>query len=663
MPLAARPSLGDERGGRERNVARAACRGYAPPAMAPRKSRLFRGLLGPVLAGALAACGGGKAPSSAAPASAERNAPAAAASDTETARLNEWLDARFEEELDFSPLRKTVLGRKDDYDKIDDVSEAEGDRELAWRSATVEELRRTFDRARLSPEAKTSYDLWVYTLERDERVKPFRRRFYTFHQMDGPQTELPQTLIAYHRVDDAADMRAYSARIGGIARAIDQYVERAKLAASEGVHAPRFAYAEVLRQARALETGAPFAGAGDAPLWADAKSKIDALVAAGKIDAAGAEELRSAARSALLEKFKPSYDRLIAWVESDQPNSDEVATGVWKLPDGPAFYTERLVDQTTTDMTAEEIHELGLREVERIKSEMDAIRQRVGFSGTLPEFFAFVRTDPRFRFPNTDEGREAYLAESRADIAAVKALLPKFFGLLPKADLVVKRVEAFREQPGAAQHYQQGTPDGSKPGTYYVHLIDMNSMPKPELESVAYHEGIPGHHLQIAIAQELTGVPKFRTQTFFNAYTEGWGLYAERLAKDMGRYEDPYSDFGRLSAELWRAIRLVVDTGLHSKRWTEEQAVEYFRANSPIAEGQIRAEVRRYIVMPGQATSYKIGMLKILELRSRAQAALGEKFDIRAFHDVVLGGGALPLSILERRVDDWIAASRTRGAD
>ncbi|HUL82102.1 MAG TPA: DUF885 domain-containing protein [Gammaproteobacteria bacterium] len=621
------------------------------------------GLALSVLAAALGACGGKPAPAAGEPPTARAGAPAQPASDAETARLNEWLDARFEEELTFSPIRKTRLGRKDDYDKIDDVSEAAGDAQLAWRRATVAELRRAFDYAKLSPEGKTSYDLWVYGLEQAERETPFRRRVYTFHQMDAQQTALPQFLINYHRVDDAADMRAYVARIGGVARAIDQLVQRAKLAAGEGVHAPRFAYAEVLRQARALVTGAPFAGAGDAPVWADAKAKIDALAAAGKIDAAAAGELRAAARTALLEKFKPSYDALIAWVESDQGNSDEVATGVWKLPDGPAFYAERLVDRTTTDMSAEEIHELGLREVERIKGEMDAIRRRVGFAGTLPEFFEFMRKDPRFRFPNTDEGREAYLTESRADIAAVRALLPKYFGLLPKADLVVKRVEAFREQPGAAQHYQQGTPDGSKPGTYYVHLIDMNAMPRPELESVAYHEGIPGHHLQIAIQQELTGVPKFRTQLFFTAYVEGWGLYAERLAKEMGRYEDPYSDFGRLSAELWRAIRLVVDTGLHAKRWTEQQAVEYFTANSPIAEGQIRSEVRRYIVLPGQATTYKIGMLKILELRARAQAALGDKFDIRAFHDVVLGGGALPLSILERRVDEWIAASGGRGAN
>ena len=409
-------------------------------------------------------------------------------------------------------------------------------------------------------------------------------------------------------------------------------------------------------QARALITGAPFEGDGDAPLWKDAQAKIDALVANGKIDAARAEALREGARTALIERFKPAYDALIAFVETDLPNADEIATGVWKLPEGTAFYEQRLASSTTTKMTAEEIHALGLSEVARIKTEMEAIKDKVGFTGALQEFFTFVRENPQFYFPSTDEGREAYLQAARDHFDTIQSRLPDFFGLLPKAGIVVKRVEAFRELPGAAQHYVPGTPDGTRPGVYYAHLIDMSSMPKPTMESIAYHEGIPGHHMQIAIAQELTGVPQFRTQSFFTSYTEGWGLYAERLAKEMGAYEDPYADFGRLGAEIWRAIRLVVDTGLHAKQWTEEDAVQYFIANSPNAEGQARAEVRRYIVNPGQATAYKIGMLEILKLRANAQAALGDKFDIRGFHDAVLGGGAMPLAILERRVNDWVAA-------
>lgn len=585
-------------------------------------------------------------------------APFAERAAQETARLNEWLDARYEEQLDFSPLTKTQLGRKDDYDRIDDFSERGAEERLEWRRATVEELERSFDRTALTPEGQTSYDLWRYGLERAEAGWPFRRRGYVFHQMSGPHTELPQALISFHRVDEEADMVAYVARIGEAARALGEALERARVAASEGVHAPRFAYDAVIEQSRALLTGAPFEGLGESPLYADATSKIDSLVRAGKIDAARAEELRTAAATALTQRLRPAYEALIAWAEADRAASPEVVTGVWQLPEGEAFYVERLAANTTTAMTADEIHALGLAEVERIHGEMETLKRQVGFDGTLQEFFASVRADPRFLFPNTDEGREGYLQTSRDFYANIEARLPEFFGLRPKAGLVVKRVEAFREQPGAAQHYQRGTPDGSRPGTYYVHLVDMNSMPKFDMESVAYHEGIPGHHLQIALAQELTGLPQFRTQTFYTAYGEGWGLYAERLAKEMGGYRDPYSDFGRLGAEIWRAIRLVVDTGLHAKGWTEEQAVQYFLANGPTSEGQVRAEIRRYLVMPGQATAYKVGMLEILKLRERAAAALGDHFDIRAFHDTVLGGGPLPLSILERRVDDWIASAR-----
>ncbi len=293
---------------------------------------------------------------------------------------------------------------------------------------------------------------------------------------------------------------------------------------------------------------------------------------------------------------------------------------------------------------------------------MEAIKHEVGFTGDLPAFFAELRDskdNPLYYYPDTDEGRAAYIRDATAAIDKIKAVLPQYFGLLPKADLVVKRVEPFREQPGAAQHYFPGTPDGSRPGVYYAHLSDMKAMPKHELEVIAYHEGLPGHHMQISIAQELTGVPTFRRQAGFGAYAEGWGLYSEWLAREMpGTYQDPYSRFGRLGSEIWRAIRLVVDTGLHSKGWSEQQAVQYFLANSATTGAQARSEIRRYLVIPGQATSYKIGMLKIQALRRKAEAALGDTFDIRAFHDTVLGGGALPLTILEKRVDRWIAASR-----
>lgn len=610
----------------------------------------------------LSACGN-RGDDAAATAEAEEQHSAAMARETEaeTARINEWFAERWEEQLDFSPIRKTFLGRKDeDYDKIDDLSEQAEVEQLEWRRRTTAEMKESFDYDRLTPEAKMSYDVWTYELERAERAQPFLRLNYVFTQMQGPQAFLPQFLIAFHKVDDESDMQAYVTRIAGISRGLDQLLERAQVGAKEGVRPPRFAYEGVLEQARGIIRGEPFGGDGESPLWADASAKIDALQKDGKIDEAEAKELRDGTRRALLGSFKPAYDALIAWFEADMPNADAEASGVGSLPRGLEYYDERLAFATTTDMTADEVHEYGLQEVTRIRTEMERIKENVGFEGTLQEFFTFLREDPQFFFPDTDTGREGYLEAAREHLAFINERLPDYFGLLPKADLEVKRVEAFREQPGAAQHYFPGTPDGSRPGIYYAHLSDMNAMPKHQLEVVAYHEGNPGHHMQISIAQELESVPEFRTQSFFNAFSEGWALYSELLAKEMGAYDDPYSDFGRLSTEIWRAIRLVVDTGIHAKGWSEDEAVDYFLANSSLAEGAIRSEVQRYIVWPGQATSYKIGMMKILELRDRAQAELGDGFDIRSFHDTVLGGGALPLEILERRVDAWIEDRKSR---
>jgi uncharacterized protein (DUF885 family) len=578
--------------------------------------------------------------------------------EAETARINDWFEARWEEQLDFSPIQKTFLGRKDDYEKIDDLSEAAEEAQLAWRRRVTAEMKDSFDYELLTDEARMSYDVWLYELERAERAVPFRRHAYVFMQMQGPQAFLPQFLIAFHKVDEPADMEAYITRIAGISRAIDQLLDRAKVAADEGIRPPRFAYEGVLEQAGNLVDGEPFGGEGQAPLWKDANAKVDGLLQAGKIDETRAGVLREAARKALLESFKPSYEALIAWVEADVPNTDEEAQGAGALPDGLAYYDQRLSFATTTDMNADEIHEYGLAEVARIHSEMEEIKNSVEFEGSLQEFFTFLREDPQFFFANTDEGREGYLQAARDHIGYIESRVPEFFGLVPKADLEVRRVEPFREQPGAAQHYFPGTPDGSRPGIYYAHLADMNAMPKHQLEVVAYHEGLPGHHMQIAIAQELENVPEFRTQSFFNAYAEGWGLYSELLAKEMGAYEDPYSDFGRLSSEIWRAIRLVVDTGIHAKGWSEQQAIDYALENSSNADGSVRSEVHRYFVVPGQATSYKIGMMKILELREHAKNELGDRFDIRGFHDAVLGGGGLPLGILERRVDEWIASRK-----
>jgi uncharacterized protein (DUF885 family) len=589
-------------------------------------------------------------------------APQPPAGNDETARLNAWFEKKFEEQLAFSPIQQTFLGRKSGA--IDDFSIAAQDKVVAWQRASVAEMKKSFDYAKLTPEAQTSWDIWVYQLEQTEAALPFRTNAYIFEQMNAIHAFFPQLLIAFHRVDGVPDMNDYINRIREAGRAMRQLIVVSKQNAVEGVRPPRFAFDFVIDESTKIITGVPFDETGaDSPIWADVKAKVADFQKKGVIDQKQADAMLAEARAALTGPFRSAYQELIAWQKQDRDKSPEKTSGVASLPNGVAYYNERLANQTTTNLTADEIHKIGLAEVARLRSEMMAIKDEVGFKGDLPAFFAELRDkkdNPTYYYPDTDEGRQAYITDATAAINKIKAVLPKYFGILPKADLVVKRVEAFREQPGAAQHYFPGTPDGSRPGIYYAHLSDMKAMPKSELEVIAYHEGLPGHHMQIAIAQELTSVPTFRRQAGFTAYSEGWGLYSEWLAREMpGTYQDPYSRFGRLGSEIWRAIRLVVDTGLHSKGWSQEQAVQYFLANSATTEAQARSEIRRYMVLPGQATSYKIGMLKIQELRRKAEAALGSRFDIRAFHDTVLGGGAMPLTILEKRVDKWIASVRS----
>ncbi len=586
-------------------------------------------------------------------------AESASTAQSETERLNEWFEAKYEEQVSRSPIQMTFLGRDQDQDKVDDFSLEAQEEQIEWQRQSVEELKANIDYDKLSDDAKISYDIWVYQWKQTEAGLPFMYNGYIFEQMRGIQGFFPQLLIAFHKVEDGEDMENYVSRIDESARALRQLIELSKASAEKGVRPPRFSFEFVIDGSKKIISGAPFDDSGeDSAIWADAKGKIDGLVSAGTIDAAKGDELKAAAKEALLGDWHAAYKELIAWQEEDIVNTSEIGQGVGSLPNGEAYYNERLANQTTTSLTADEIHQIGLEEVERLRGEMIAIKDEFGFEGSLPEFFTFLRDtkdDERLYYPNTDEGRQGYIDDATAAIDNLRPVLPEYFGIMPKAELVVKRVEPFREQAGAAQHYFPSTPDGSRPGVYYAHLLDMKSMPKRELEVIAYHEGLPGHHMQIAIQQELEGVPTFRTQAGFTAYSEGWGLYSELLAKEMpGTYVDPLSDFGRLGSEMWRAIRLVVDTGIHSKGWTEEQALEFFMANSAAPEPQARSEVRRYMVIPGQATSYKIGMLKIQELRSDAEAALGDDFDIRGFHDTILGGGAMPLEILERRVDLWV---------
>ena len=580
-----------------------------------------------------------------------------AAENSETARLNDWFDEKYEEQLLLSPLGLTQLGRKEKYGEVDDFSQEAAEDRLEWRRESVREMEEKFDYDLLTDEAKISYDLWKLILERAENAWQWRDHGYAFEQMGGWQSTPPQFLIAFHAVHTEQDMVDYISRIEGFAVATNELLEQTKASADKGIRPPAFAYEGALDQAKKVITGAPFDDGEPSALWSDANSKIDWLVKEELISQERAEELRADASAALTGPFQESYKDVIAFLSEDVANTDE-SHGAGDLPDGEAYYNFMLQQSTTTDLTADEIHDIGLAEVARLKDEMIAVKDEFGFDGDLQEFFVFLRDtkdDERLYFPNTDEGRQGYIDEATKYINNIKEHLPEYFGLLPKADVIVKRVEPFREQDGAAQHYNAGTPDGSRPGVYYAHLSDMTAMPKRELEVIAYHEAIPGHHMQISIAQELEDIPQFRTQQFYNAYVEGWALYSEWLAKEMpGTYQDPLSEFGRLGSEIWRGIRLVVDTGLHSKGWTKQQAIDYFLANSAITEAQAKAEIERYITWPGQATGYKIGMIRIQELRADAEEELGEDFDIRGFHDAVLGGGGLPLDLLEKRVDQWV---------
>lgn len=609
-----------------------------------------------VLMSGLAACGsqspGNSDPSTDQTATQEVDA----AKIAETERLNAWFEEKFNEEIARSPMSATFLGSRENYDKWDDASEAAQQADLEIQRANVAEMREIFDPANLTGQGQLSFRLAGYELERDEIAAKWRGYNYAFSQMRGSHAGIASFLIGQHKVTSKSDAEAYIARLKGVETYLGQNLENAKTSAERGIRPPLFVYDFVIEGAANVVDGYPFEGVGPespSPLYADFTGKTDALVTNGTITPDEADQLNFEARGALLDHVYPTYFDLITWVSEDKANAT-TDDGAWKHPSGAEYYRDRLSLMTTTDMSADEVHNLGLSEVARIHDEMRTIMTEVGFEGSLQDFFNFTRTDAQFFKPTTEQGKAEYLTEATAMIDTMRDALPSVFNTFPQAELEVKAVEAFREKAAGKAFYQRPAPDGSRPGVYYANLYRMEDMPLYQMEALAYHEGIPGHHMQLAISQELTGIPKFRKYGGYTAYTEGWGLYSEFLPKEMGFYEDPYSDFGRLAMELWRAARLVVDTGLHEKQWTREEAIDYLLTNTPNPEGDARKAIERYIVMPGQATAYKIGMIKIVELREDARARLGDAFDIRDFHDVVLKDGPVPLEILEENVEAWI---------
>lgn len=573
----------------------------------------------------------------------------AVAVQTESQRLATFFQESFDEDVSSSPIWQSYLGIKDDYDKWDDVSDASTQAEIDKITARLAQSK-TFDTSQLSAQEQLSLQIFQQDIERQLANDEFRHHVYIMHQFRAAHTFIPSFLINIHRINDISDADAYIQRLHGVSAMFDQVIDQLRIREKLGVFPPKWAYDQMIQASNNVISGNPFTQSeNDSTILADFTQKLGAL---GLSQAEQASYL-SKANTALNKSVKPAYEKLIAELMKQRLLSPE-GDGVWRLPDGDKWYQNRLEWFTTTDLNAEQVHQIGVQNVERIHAQMREIMAQVNFEGTLSEFFTFMRTDPQFYYPDSDQGRADYMADAKAYIDKMEAKIPEYFGLTPKAPMVVKRVETFREQSAGKAFYQSPAVDGSRPGIYYANLFDMMAMPTYQMEALAYHEGIPGHHMQRAITQELEGIPDFQKYASFTAYTEGWGLYTEELGKDMGFYTDPYSDFGRLAMELWRACRLVVDTGLHAKQWSREKAIDYLVENTPNAKYDAVKAIERYIAMPGQATAYMIGKLKIMELRDKARNALGEDFDIRSFHDEVLKDGPVPLSLLEAKIDTWI---------
>ncbi|PKH87917.1 DUF885 domain-containing protein [Colwellia sp. Bg11-28] len=567
-------------------------------------------------------------------------------------QANALFDTIFKEGVNRDPVRQTSLGIKTDYDKWNDLSESNAANELAIAKANLVRVQ-AIDVTTLDIQTKISLNLFIQNLE--NQIADYKWRFHSYpvNQMHGTHSQIPAFLINQHSISNVKEAQDYIARVRGAQKLLEQLVEQLKLREAKGIIAPKFVFPHVIRDSKNILVGAPFDDEANSTIFADFTRKINKL----NISDDEKATLITDVKIALIDNLKPGYEQLITYLATLEKKAD-TRDGAWKFTDGEAFYNNALKRTTTTDLTSEKIHNIGLSEVSRIHNEMRVIMKQVGFDGSLNEFFDFMRTDQQFYYPANDEGKQRYIAEAVALIDDMQSRLDSLFLTKPKAALKVKAVEGFREKSAGKAFYERPAPDGSRPGIYYANLYDMEAMPTYQMAALAYHEGIPGHHMQLAIKQELTGIPMFRKFGGYTAHTEGWGLYSEMIPKEIGLYQDPYSDFGRLAMELWRACRLVVDTGIHTKQWTREQGIEYYATKTPNALSDAVKMVERHVVMPSQATAYKIGMNKIIELRENARVQLGDKFDIREFHDVVLKNGPVPLNVLTDLVNDYIKTKK-----
>jgi len=568
----------------------------------------------------------------------------------EVKKARQFFESVFQDTVLDSPEFQASLGYKSNYDKWDDIT-WQASRQRAYRAKDdLDYLEKNIDFDKLDENTKISYRLMVKRLQRTIDNDNFIFHNYLITHRGGKHSRIPSFLINYHRIDEEQDVKDYISRLKNVEPLMDDLILQLKLRQDVKKIAPAFVFPQAIKTSQNIISGYPFEETKKQNvIYEDFMKKLNAL------EMSDALKLRyqSEMEAVLVTIVNYSYRKLITFLEEQQKLADN-NHGVWKYEDGAEYYQHTLDGYTTLGLTAEEIHEIGLSEVERIHGEIYDIMEKVNFDGTLKEFFDFMREDDQFYYPEGPKGRQMYLDQVQVVVDTLSNRIEELFYGLPSIPLQVKAVEAYREASAGIAFYQRGQADGSRPGTYYANLYRMRDMPIYKLENLAYHEAIPGHHMQISIQLEVEDMPSFRKYGGYSVYAEGWALYSETLPKEIGLYKDPYSDFGRLSGELWRACRLVVDTGVHHYRWTREEGIDYYMNNTANPEGDCIGMVERHIVWPGQAVSYKIGMIKVQELRAYAEQELGDKFSIQEFHDVVLRNGSVTMDILEDIVYSWV---------
>ena len=546
--------------------------------------------------------------------------------------------------LESWPSFATYLGDHRYDDKLDDLSQEAFD---SWTAKAEDLLRRAkvISKESLSANDRINADLFSRELtQRIDRAR-FRPNLLPLSQLEGPHIDLPQ-LTALMRFSTVVDYENYAKRLEAFPLQIERAISRLEEGARSGIVLPRIAVEAVLSQVRLAIVSSPESSALNGPAERFPEGFLDP----------DKNRLSGTIRTAISDSVLPAYMRLLAYLEKEYLPRSREKVGYWALPDGHAWYRFLVKSYTTTDLTPEQIHQIGLDEVSRIRHEMEAIMKRVGFDGDLQAFSKFLRTDPKFQNTSAD----SILSSYREFLNGIDALVGRLFGKVPSAKCEVKEIESFRAKEAPVAHYYQAAEDGSRPAYFYANTYKPETRLTFQMEAIAYHEAVPGHHFQIALQQELKDLPEFRRNggyvwPGYTAFIEGWGLYAETIPKELGLYQDPYSDFGRLEADAFRAARLVVDTGIHALKWTREQAIRFLEENTATSKEDIIVEVDRYIVWPGQALAYKLGQLKLAELRSTAEKLLGAKFDVRRFHDELLSDGALPLDLIETKMRKWIS--------